>query len=522
MSNRNPRRTARAPPWWPAMLPLLLAAPAGRAELRTEASVDTRATYSDNIALAPPTQAQAGWVGELTPGLAFSDHSTRMQFDAGYQARLYSYSRQVPGADRRAESEFRGALHAEAISELLYLDAGGAYLQKPVSAFGAPFNSSSDSGYLSANRAHVKSYRLSPYIRRAFSPALSGELHYTYDSVNSDQPGFSRSTGNSVQALLKGGYAKLGWGLNASSQRLDSGVTPASTATSYQINARYALLPAWSLTAAAGHERYTYEQQSGELPSGKSWSLGMVWTLSSRTSVSASLGKRYFGNSNAFDAVHRSRATVWTASYSTDVTTAREQFLLPAALSTALLLDRLFAPNVADPALRQQAVTAFIKANGLPPTLVDSINYFSNRYVLQKQLQLSSVWNLPRSVLVLSLFDNRRQALSALRSDSTLLGSVNALYSDNIRQQGGGVTLNLRLRPHTALNLSANALRAKALDGSPNSHGGSSRIFTTSLTHQLGPQFRADLELRHQQGGVAGASGNYRENAVVAHISQRF
>lgn len=255
----------------------------------------------------------------------------------------------------------------------------------------------------------------------------------------------------------------------------------------------------------------------------------MIWTPSSRTSITASLGRRYFGNSNAFEALHRTRRSAWSLSYSTDVTTARDQFLLPASVSTAALLDGLFAASVADPVQRQLAVAAFIRANGLPASLSNNINYFSNRYVLQKQLQLSSIYTLPRSALMLSLFDNRRKALSAIASDSVLLGPVSAFYNDNIRQQGGGATLNVRLRPHTALNLSATVIRVRGLGeggASGMQAGGSrSRLLRAGLTQQLGRQLHAAIELRRQQGRVQGTGGGaeaYRENALVLQISQNF
>lgn len=513
-----------------ALLPLaaLLLAPTCRAELKTVASVEARTTYTDNVQLAPDGEARSLWIAELVPGLAFSGHSRRVQLDAGYQAHLYGYSRADSAANRSRESEFHGALHAEAVDELLFIDASGAYRQQQVSAFGLPV---ADNQYLSANRAQVKSYRISPYLRHSFGPQLRGELHYTYDAVSSDQPGFAHSTGNCMQGTLAGaGTARLGWSLHASRQRLDSGVSPASTATSYRLDAQFALLTQWRLTASAGHERYTYAQQVGDLPSGKSWSVGMIWTPSSRTSVMASLGKRYFGNSNAFEALHRTRRSAWSLSYSTDVTTARDQFLLPASVSTAALLDGLFAAGVADPVQRQLAVAAFIKANGLPASIANNINYFSNRYVLQKQLQLGAVFTLPRSALVLSLFDNRRQALSAVGSDSALLGPVSAFYNDNVRQQGGGVTLNLRLRPHTTLNLSATAIRVRGL-GEADAAGiqaGSSRtrMLRAGLTQQLGRQLNAAIEVRRQQGNVQGAvggnAGAYHENALVLQVSQIF
>ncbi|WP_432383660.1 hypothetical protein [Duganella sp. P38] len=201
------------------------------------------------------------------------------------------------------------------------------------------------------------------------------------------------------------------------------------------------------------------------------------------------------------------------------MTTTRDQFLLPAAVSTADLLDRMFAASVPDQAARRQVVQAFIAANGLPPTLADSINYMSNRYVLQKQFQLSTAWNLPRSAIILSIYDTRRTALSEVQADSALQGGFGGTINDNTRQQGGAATLNLRLTPRSALNLSASYLRARSLSDDVAS---ANRLFRIGLTHQLGRRLSGDIELRHQRGQVGASVGGYRENAVVFHLNQRF
>lgn len=502
----------------PAALLLVLAAPLCRAELKVATAVDSRVTYTDNVNLATEDQARALWIGELSPTISLSDQTSRLRFNATYQGHLYGYSHSDPVATQSADSQFNGALHAEALTDWLYLDAAGAYSQQAVSAFGQPV---ADNGYSTANRAHVKSYQLSPYLSHRWGSALVTQLHYTHDAVSSDQPGFGSSNSDRVLASIASGAGagRLSWSLQGSRQQLDTGVGPSYSTTSYNLGGSLRVLPTLALTASAGHERYDYESQLNDLPGGKSWSLGFNWTPTSRSSLAASFGKRYFGNSNSLDALHRSMRTVWTLNYSTDVTTSRDQFLLPAAVSTADLLDRMFASTVPDAATRRQVVQAFIQANGLPSALLDSVNYLSNRYILQKQLQLSTAWNLPRSALIFSLYDTRRTALSQVQTDSTLQGSFGGTINDNTRQQGGGATLNLRLTSRSSVNLAAAYSRSRSLTDDVRSVN---RLFRVSLTQQLGRKLSGDVELRRQQGQIGGATGGYRENAVVFHLNQRF
>lgn len=503
------------------MLPLptavaLLLSPVCRAELRVEPSAQFQQTYTDNINLAPAGQARGLWISELTPGVTVRDDSPRLQLSAAYEARLYAYSRDDPSANQSLTQQFDGRLHAEAVAGLLYLDAAGAYRQQAVSAFGAP---PGDDGYRTDNRANVKSYSLSPYLTRSFGRLLSGDLRYTHDVVSADSAGFNHSQADSVRATLGGSAsAWVGWGLQFYRQRLEDGVSPTAITTNLGLNGSYLVAEPLRLTASVGRDDYQYASQAGGDPAGKSWSLGFGWTPSSRTSVTASFGKRYFGDSYHLDAVHRTRATIWSVRYSTDVTTSRDQFLLPASVSTYDLLDRMYTGAIPDPERRRQAVEAFIRVNGLPRTLTDSVNYLSNRYILQKQLQVSALWTLAHSVLVLSLTDERRAALSSVQSDSTLLGSTVGSLNDNSHQQGASATFNYRLSPRSSLNLSASFNKADSLVQQATSIN---RAFRLALSRQMGRRLSADIELRRQTGGVTG-SGGYRENAVVFHLNQRF
>lgn len=503
------------------MLPVavaLLLSPACWAQLKVEPSVQFQQTYTDNISLAPPNQARGLWISELTPGLAISDNSPRLQLQAAYEGRLYAYSRADPATTRNTSSQFNGRLYAEAVTGLLYLDAAGAYRQQAVSAFGPPI---ADNNYLTDNRTNVKSYSLSPYLTHSFGNHLNADLRYTHDVVSADSLGFNRSQANSVQASVGSGQGAghLGWGLQFYRQQLDDGVGPRTTSSNLALNGSYIITPTLRLTASVGRDHYEYESQVGDSQDGKSWSLGFGWTPSSRTNVSASFGKRYFGNSYNLNAMHRNRSTVWNLRYLTDVTTSRNQFLLPASVSTYDLLDNMFSGTVSDPALRRQAVDAFIRANGLPGTLTDSVNYLSNRYILQKQFQLSMAWTLPHSVLVLSVTDERRTALSSVQSDSTLLGSKFGSLNDNSHQQGGNATFNYRLSPNSALNFSASFIKADALVQQASSIN---RTYRIALTRQFARQLSANAELRRQIGSVPGLDQGYRENAVVFNLNKRF
>jgi uncharacterized protein (PEP-CTERM system associated) len=281
-------------------------------------------------------------------------------------------------------------------------------------------------------------------------------------------------------------------------------------------NLRYRANSSLDLTMSSGYDKYDY-QSLGGATAGKNYSLGFNWAPSARTSIQASAGKRYFGNSYFLVANHRSRRTVWSINYNDAVTTTRAQFLIPAAIDTASMLDRLFTTSIPDPVARQQAVDAYIRATGLPASLANNINYFSNRFILQKQFQMSAAFNAPKTTSIVSLNASKRNALSTAQSDSALLGTSLSTLNDDTKQISASLLSNHRLNSLTAVNLSVTALRTESLTtGIRNKQ----KFATVAITHKFERRLRGAIELRRSQGNADVTGGrSYRENAISASLS---
>lgn len=514
----QPRTQALAP----AAVAAMLLAPACRAELTVTPTADLRTTYTDNVNLAPEATARSQIITELAPGLTLNDRSPALTLTAAYQLHLFHYADQDIAGTHGADSQFQGNAKVRIIDGLLYLNASGSYSQQAISAFGPPVQ---DDAYVSTNRAAVKAYRFDPYLIHSFGHFAGLEVHYSHDVVDSNGGGLGRSVGNGATAALSSGtqFERLGWGLQYAYQKLDDTIVNSSRSKNANANVSYAVVPQLKLTAGLGHDAYDYPQQQAtsaaadNATGGRSWTGGIDWAPSTRTHVQASIGRRYYGNSDSLNATHRSRATVWVLTYGTDVTTSRQQFLLPSAVSTSALLDSMFAASIPDPVARAQAVNAFIYANGLPASLADSVNYFSNNYILQKQWQLSAAINSARTSTILALFDTRRQALSAVQSSSVLLGNNSSNINDDSRQQGGSATLNWRLSPLSSVNASAMYSKSTSLLSTLDTTNRSLRLM---YTRQFARHVSGDIEVRREQGGLVG--GSYRENAIVAHVVKQF
>jgi uncharacterized protein (PEP-CTERM system associated) len=173
-------------------------------------------------------------------------------------------------------------------------------------------------------------------------------------------------------------------------------------------------------------------------------------------------------------------------------------------------------PNIPDAAERRLAVQAYLQATGLPASLANDVNYLSNRYMLQKQFQASAGFNGAHSLLLLSVFDTRNQALSLQQADSQLLGSTLSSLNDNVRQRGVSANFNYRLSSRSQASAGVTVSRSDSLTTAVRQDN---RALRVGLTRQLERRLQGQLELRRVQGTATAGGHSYTENAVAGTLS---
>jgi uncharacterized protein (PEP-CTERM system associated) len=509
------RKQSALPLAAPIMLAVLMS-PQARADWKVNPAVDLRETYTDNAFQAAGNSANGQFITELTPSLKIANNGPRLKLNASIIEHLYAYSGDGPTNNGHSQLQLAADASAKLVEDLLFLDATASIGQQAVSAFGPQVNGSN--GYSNANRAEVRTYRVSPYLIHHFGNAATGEVRYTRDSVSTGNGGYADSDSNTVALSIASGplFHTLSWGLQYNRQDLTDSFATKSRVENSLANLQYRLFPALALTANGGYEKYDYQGLGGEI-AGKTYALGFVWTPSSRTSIQASAGRHYFGKTYSLAANHRSQRTVWTANYADTVTNSRDQFLLAQVIDTASTLDKLFTASIPDPVARRQAVEAYIRATGLPPTTVNNVNYFSNRYFRQKQFVAAAAYNMPKTTAILSVSATKRTALSTQQFDAGLLGSSLLNLNDDTKQKSASLTVNYRLNSRTAANLALTTTRAESLTtGVTNNQ----QFVSVAMTRQLQSKLRGAVEVRHNQGNAAITGGSkYRENAISASLS---
>ena len=504
---------------------LLMYSHAGAAEWKITPSLALIETYTDNVTLAPPGLEKSDFITQINPGISLTGTGPRLKLNANYVMQNLVYAEE--SSRNTMNHQLSANANAELVDNLFFLDGRAAIGQQNISLLGPQ---AADNVNTTGNRTDVQTYSVSPYLRHSFSNFASTEIRYTHDEVSTGGSGLSNSQADRIQLGLNSGsaFTTLGWGLNYSKGKTSyantANLNPPTLDTEFLSgNLSYPVTPKFRLTATGGYEKNNYIS-IGPKPDGSFWSAGFSWAPSAMTSIDASAGRRFFGDTYSLAASHRTRLTAWSLGYSEDITSTRDQFLTPATIDTASLLDQILAATypawaAADPVLRQQLTNNYIQLNGLPKSLAESVNYLTNRLFLQKRLQASVAVTGAKNTLVLSLFHVTRDAQTSQTQDSSLFGSSTLALADSTKQVGGNAFWSWRLGPRTSANINAGLSR--------NSYPSLGRTdddktIRLSLSRQFQPKLNGSVELRRLQRDSSQDGGDYRENALVASLFMRF
>lgn len=501
----------------PLALAALLLSTDCRAEWKVIPTLQVRESYSDNVGNQADDQARGSFISEAAPSVSVTGIGPRLKFDGSAEWRKYAYSNTDTPNVRNSDRRYQATAEATAVKELLYVDASANGSRQAVSAFGPVPNNS----YTARNGTNISTWSISPYLRHRFGSTATMTARLSRDSVEGGGSGFGNSlaTTRAVDVTSGPAFPDLGWNVHYSHQDMNAQRSGDTSTENSLVGLQYRATAHLSLTSTVGYDKYEYRAFS-ERTRGRAWSGGFIWQPSSRTKVAASIGRRYYGKTGSFDGSYRTRHSVWALTYSDIVTTTRSQFLLPAAVDTAAMLGRLFAGTYPDPVLRQQAVQAYMAQAGLPPTLVDSINYLSNRYMRNKRLQGSVTFKGARSNLLLSVFKERTAALSLQQEDSALLPTQLSSLNEDTNQRGASANADYRLSTRTSAHANLYGVNVQSLrTGITNDI----RQMSVGLSSRFDAKTTGALDLRHTKGRI-GVFDNrdYHENAVVATLNVQY
>ena len=487
-------------------------------------NMQTDLIYTDNVELATGRgldKKQGSVVIRLIPGLYSRFKSRRFDSEIDFRMRNVIFTHDT---DRnRSFINLRAKNTGEIVKNFLFVD-GNVFMRQQNSSILA---SQGDDANVTGNLADVRMYSVSPYVRQRFGNLASTELRYSRVLTDSDESrSFFNSQANTYHASLISGtdFRTLEWGLNYARQDIDFDLRPDTVKIETGIgNIQYNLTRRFGLTGTGGYENNEFGGVGQDKPKGVRWSAGFVWLPNRRTSLEASVGQRFFGDTYYFDFTHRRRLTAMNAFYREEVRSAINLLNLDGPGNTlGILIDLLTgqAPPGTDPAEIAEAAQILLNQLGLPPSLAFAQGFITNRFFLEKRFQTSLAFNTAKNTVIARVFHINRKPLDFdnvfLANSPVVIGGAG---QTNSKQEGVNISWGHRITARNSLNTTFRYVH---------------RVFPTlfrkddiymgriALVRQFSDSIFGFLSYRIRDRHSSDAFSEYTEQRVMATLNVRF
>ena len=463
-------------------------------------------TVTDNVHLSNGNQ-QAEQITEVSPGIRIISDGARLKAYLDYSVNEVVYGKnEAPGQTQHALTSF-GTL--EAVDNWAYLDFGGSISQQRISAFGTP---SGDNTSINPNRTEVSSYRLSPYLRGRWGDVANYEARISRVITSNDALGTSNLTTDDGVIHISGATAfrNLGWSADASRQSIEYSAGRSTDADQLSLGLTFVVTPQLSVQANAGNEANNYTDVGKE--SYRTSSLGVNWSPSEMTTLSAIQGHRSFGSTHSVSFGHRTARTMWKFSDTKGILETPGPTGIASLGAVYGLLYSQFAALESDPKARAQLVDAFLQTHGIDPTAAETSGFLTSAVSLQRRQDLLFALLGVRDVVT---FMASRSEISRLDTISTAVDDFNT--SALVRQRGFSVNYAHRLTPDYSIGLLASQQNTA---GAASEQDTSLRVFNVYISGKV--HRRATMAVGLRRVVFESATAPYDETAFIANLTVQF
>ena len=481
---------------------MAFAMPAHALDWRLERSVGASASFTDN-ANQSATDPENALILSVTPSFTLRSQGSR-RVQATMQYGLTAVARSGEGDSADLYHNLNAMGKAELIDDFLFIDGSARISQELISLLGSP----ADAEINDSNRATVGTYSISPYIQQRIGTFANAQARYTHSGAIFENDVASDATSNAFSASLNSGtrFTDLSWGLNYSIREANNRDENVGDSTFERVTASagYVLTRKFRVFGSVGQEWNDF--LSVTETDGTSWSVGAGWAPTRRTSLEASVGERFFGNTYSATARHRTRTSNWNLSYVEDVSDI-SQFLgtTGTMYDYQCLVDGEIQIFEDWPFSFPPAPTNCVSFNAKPGLLFD----LRNGVFVAKTLRAGVSWGKGKLNYSLSAFDTRRDYQLLDREDRSrgVTGAVSYRYAPKTNVIGSvGLTRN-----EVPAALSSTTDREDDL-----------LTLSLGINHQFATDLSGALTFRHIQRDSNVADADYEENRLMASVNMRF
>jgi uncharacterized protein (PEP-CTERM system associated) len=484
---------------------LLVASTAAWGQVTVTPRVTVSETITDNVRLVG-SNPQSEQITEIAPGIRINVVGARLKtyFDFGLSKVIYAQDTSANPSQTQKTLNTFGSF--EAVENWAFVDFGGNISQQSVSAFGTQ---SAANTSVNANQSEVSNYRVSPYVRGQLASAADYEARYSRSTTRSDSATASDVDTADTTAKLSGNSAfkNLGWSADASRQTVSYSAGRTTEADRFNLGLSYTVTPQLVVLVGGGREANNYLTLGKESTSTNS--VGVNWSPSELTKLSASRSKRSFGDAHSLNFEHRSARTIWRFNDSRDVSATPSQTGFG---SVGSVYDMLFSQSTEpDLIARAAAVNAFLQAYGINPTASVVGNFLSSALSVQRRQDVSFA--------LLGLRDTI--TFMATRTESYRLDTLSTSFDDlstasRVRQQGLSVNYAHRLAPDYSLGVLWSLQKTL---GDTDAQDARLRSLNLNVTGRVGKRTTAAVGVRHV---VSEGLAPYSETAVTGNLNVQF
>ncbi len=481
--------------------------------------VRASATYSDNIDLRPSGREKGDLLFEVSPYITAESNAPRANYRLSYQMRNFFRVREGEFNLLRHSLNGRGSFAL--VGDRLWVDAA-AFMGNVAQSVNGPI--SADPGASFDNSARVSRFSVSPWYRDRLGNFADYTLRYSlaHNGGNSSyalariEQGASATvdsidTGSPWNWRYEGNYQLRDYGKDFTGNDFSRGRRTSTGTLFYRLN------PNIRVFGMVVYEQIDGLRNSDGDDFGYGPGLGFDWRPSIRTSVSASLSRRYYGTvGEARASYSRGNATMGVNFSRSVITNARDSLLFfdPMALTTGDL-----GVGAANPVLSDLSSRGIL----LPPGLALSQSLVTDSPMLDRRATAFFGLHGARNSLTFSGFLSNRT--SSVTVDPTTVAGIRAsttqggVFFGELHERGVIASYQRRLDVRSAIDVSLDRRTVT----SPTA-GFATRFITlrAGYSTQLTSDTTAFTGIRRTQQRGNNGSSSYDENAIYAGVDVRF
>ncbi len=438
--------------------------------------------YNDNLTLASTGVKIDDYITTVSPAISVTRDSRKLKFNGRYQAQGLLYG---------SESQYNTVFHqfqangtANLIKDIFFINGTGTYSQQNINQTSTV---SFDNISITNNRTNVGTARLNPYLK--FKLGNTSNLLVSVDKgVVRYGGGLRDSNTTTYNIKLDSGTAfnKLLWNVYYNRNNVKTDFQADTKFEKMGAGVEYKLFRQLALTASGAYEDNTYiRAASTSNPTNQSsWTAGVKWTPSKRTTLEVGMSSNFFSDSGYLRFSNKVRQLKTTLSYLEDVT----------VLALNQYNSRVFSQF--DPSVTNGSA---VTSNNIDVSLPG----VTGETYIRKRLGGSISFRTRKSLLSASIYDERRLYQSTDTKE---------------RVSGGYANLGWKFALRTRLNLSVSA-QLQELRGSTRKDG--LLQVRLGVTRDMRSNLQGSVSVVHNRRDSNANVNDYNQNTATVSIIWR-